>query len=50
MTAEIRNQQGRVVWHTEYESCLPSLEKRKQLRAAGYKLYRDGKVWKEEKK
>ena len=50
MTAEIRNQQGTVVWWTQHESCLPSLEKRKRLRAAGYRLYKDGKVWREEKK
>ena len=48
MTAEIRKD-GRTVWWTEHESCLPSMEKRKSLKAAGYKIYKDGKLWREEK-
>ena len=49
MTAEIRKD-NRVVWWTQHECCFPGMEKRKQLKAAGYKLYKDGKLWREEKK
>ena len=49
MTAEIRKD-NRVVWWTQHECCFPSPEKRKSLKSAGYKLYKDGKLWREEKK
>lgn len=34
---------------TEHEQCVPSKERRAELRKAGYKLYLDGKVWNERK-
>lgn len=36
---------GRRMFHTEYESCLPSEEEILAMRAAGYKCYMDGRVY-----
>ena len=47
---EVRNAQGTVMAQTEYPSCYPDRERRDQLRKAGYKLYLDGKVFREEKR
>ena len=32
---------------TTYESCIPDKETRAAMRKAGYKLFKDGKVYKE---
>jgi len=34
------------VMYTECESCIPSVEDIKVIKAAGYKVYLDGKVYK----
>lgn len=38
---------GVVKFSTTDESCVPDKETRKQMREAGYKLYKDGKVFKD---
>jgi len=38
---------GKVYMSTKSEKCIPDKETRKQMRAAGYKLYKDGKVFKD---
>jgi hypothetical protein len=48
MRFEVRKDK-RVMAYTEYEQCIPSKERRNELRKAGYKLYLDGKVWNERK-
>lgn len=35
---------------TEYEECIPSVEVLKSIKQAGYKVYVNGRVWKENKK
>jgi len=40
---------GVVLAATDYPSCYPDRERRDQLRAAGYKLYLGGKVYREDK-
>lgn len=47
---EVRNAHGAVMAQTEYPSCYPDRARREELRKAGYKLYLDGKVFREEKK
>jgi hypothetical protein len=34
------------LWYTEHEECIPSIETVKNLKAAGYKVLLDGKVYK----
>ena len=40
---------GRVVMQTIEESCIPDKETREYMRRAGYKLYLDGRIFKEKK-
>lgn len=40
---------GVLKMHTEHEDCIPDAKTRAQLRKAGYKLYLDGKLFKEKK-
>ena len=37
---------GKRVWWTEYESCIPSEKSIKIMKAAGHKVLLDGKVYK----
>lgn len=39
--------EGRVICHYEDEKCRYSIEEIRNLKKAGYKLYVDGKQWKE---
>lgn len=41
---------GRVVMQTTEKTCIPNRETRECLRRAGYKLYLDGKIYKEVKR
>lgn len=41
---------NRVMACTEHKECIPPRERRDELRKAGYRLYLDGKIWKENKK
>ena len=38
---------GRVMAWTEHKECIPPRERRDELRKAGYRLFLDGKIWKE---
>ena len=40
---------GRVMACTEHKECIPPRERRDELRKAGYRLFLDGKIWKENK-
>lgn len=40
---------GRTFMATEYEECIPSNNVLKSIKNAGYKVYLNGKVWKEKK-
>ena len=42
---EVYDAAGRRMFHTEYESCLPTKEEILAMRAAGYKCYMDGRVY-----
>ena len=46
---EVRNAQGAVMAQTDYPSCYPDKDRRRQLREAGYKLYLGGKLYREKK-
>ena len=41
---------NRVMACTEHKECIPPRERRDELRKAGYRLFLDGKIWKENKK
>lgn len=41
---------GKPIMHTESRTCIPDRETRDHMRKAGYKLYLDGKLFKEAKK
>ena len=40
---------GKIVMQTIEGSCIPDKETREHMRRAGYKLYLDGKIYKEKK-
>lgn len=40
---------GVVLAYTEYPVCYPDRKRRDELRAAGYKLYLGGKIYREQK-
>ena len=42
---EVYDAAGRRMFHTEYESCLPTEEEILAMRAAGYKCYMEGRVY-----
>lgn len=37
---------GKCMMSTEYEECMPTIEEIKSMKAAGYKVLLDGKVYK----
>ena len=41
---------NKTVMQTIEESCIPDKEERESMRRAGYKLYLDGKIYKEKNK
>ena len=41
---------GATLMQTEEENCIPDKETRDDMRKAGYKLYLDGKIYKEQNK
>lgn len=45
MLFEVYKDNKRMMW-TEYESCIPSNDTIKSMKAAGYKVLLDGKVYK----
>jgi hypothetical protein len=45
MLFEVYRDKQRLMW-TEYEECIPSNDMIKTLKAAGYKILLDGKVYK----
>lgn len=45
---EIRKD-GKTFMETEYKECIPTNEVLKSIKSAGYKIYLNGKVWKEKK-
>lgn len=40
---------GKTLFYTEHESCIPDKEERDAMRKSGHKLYLDGKIYKEGK-
>jgi len=42
---EVYDAAGRRMFHTEYESCLPTEEEILEMRATGYKCYMDGRIY-----
>lgn len=49
MRFEVINRDGKVVFHTEYKECMPSVDDIKHLEANGYKFKIGGKIVKANK-
>lgn len=45
---EIRKD-GKVYMHTSFKECIPPNEVLKSMKKAGYKVYMNGKIWKDKK-
>lgn len=43
MKFEVKNRQGKTIFHTESEECIPDKQEQDTLREAGYRIFADGK-------